>query len=134
MRWLSSSVLLSSLAIGVAACSRATSTPVEYDPWAEEEPESVTVAITNDNFYDARIHALYDGGHRYSLGTVPGNGQQAEVTIRWAPQPIIFEITFIVSGAVYLSHPVQAQPGDIIEVRLPPNIEASGFFRRVRRS
>ncbi len=134
VRWRSGAVVLRFLVIGLAACSRATSLLVEDDPWAEEESDSVTVAITNDNFYDARIHAQYDGGHRYALGTIAGNGQQAEVTIRWEPRPIIFEIMFIISGAVYLSQPVQALPGDIIEIRLPPNIDASGFFRRVRRS
>jgi hypothetical protein len=134
MRWSSGTVCSVFLAMMMlAACSRATSLLVEDESWVEEEPDSITVAITNDNFYDARIHAQYDGGHRYSLGTVAGNGQQAEVSIRWEPRPIIFEIMFIVSGAVYLSHPVQALPGDIIEVRLPPNIDASGFFRRVRR-
>ncbi len=133
MWWLSRLVVLSSLVTSLAACSRASALLVEDDPWAEEEPDSITVALTNDNFYDARIHAQYDGGNRYSLCTIAVNGQQVEVTIRWEPRPLIFEIMFIISGAVYLTHPVQALPGDVIEVRLPPNIDASGFFRRVRR-
>jgi hypothetical protein len=115
-----------------AACARAASR-MEDEP-ESQSADSVTIAITNDNFYDARVHALYTGGNRYALGTVGSNGQRAAVTIRWEPKPIVFEILFIISGAVYVSHPVQAASGDTIEVRLPPNIEASGFFQRVPRS
>ncbi|MBI4419263.1 MAG: hypothetical protein HY560_00410 [Gemmatimonadetes bacterium] len=98
-----------------------------------EPPDSVVVEVVNDNFYDARIHAAYDGGHRLSLGTIAGNGNRAEVTIPWEPRPIVFQILFIIGGTAYVSHPVEVERGDIIEVRLPRNIDMSGFFRRVSR-
>lgn len=135
MRWhRRTCLLLPSVLAFTAACAAAAGLLGRNDPDAEEEPDNITIAITNDNFYDARIHAQYDGGHRYSLGTVAGNGQQAEVMIRWEPRPITFEIMLIISGAVYLSYPVQVLPGDTVEIRLPPNIDASGFFRRVPRN
>lgn len=115
-----------------AACASGHGVSVERSPFPEP-PDSVLVEVVNDNFYDARIHAVYDGGQRVSLGTIAGNGNRAEATIHWEPRPIVFEILFIIGGSAYVSYPVEAERGDIIEVRLPRNIDMSGFFRRVSR-
>lgn len=95
--------------------------------------DSVYVQVINDNFNDARVHAVYDGGGRVSLGTISGKDERPERAIPWQPRPLVFEITFIVSGDRYLSVPVDLARGDFVQVRLPPNIESSGFFRRISR-
>jgi hypothetical protein len=45
----------------------------------------------------------------------------------------VFEISFLISGAEYVSHPLEVSRGEHVELRLPPNIDESGFFRRVSR-
>jgi hypothetical protein len=37
----------------------------------------------------------------------------------------------VISGAAYVTHPIDVTRGESLELRLPPNIDASGFFRRV---
>jgi hypothetical protein len=96
-------------------------------------PDSIFVEAVNENFYDARIHAVYDGGQRRTLGTIAGNGGHAEVALGWEPHALVFEISFIVSGEAYVSYPLDVARGDRVEVRVPPNIASSGFFRRVSR-
>jgi hypothetical protein len=97
-------------------------------------PDSIYVEVVNDNFYDARVHAIYQGGARYTLGTIHGNGGHSETALAWQPRMLTFEVSFIIGGGAYVSHPVDVARGDVVEVRLPQNIEASGFFRRVSRN
>jgi hypothetical protein len=96
-------------------------------------PDSVIVEAFNDHFYEARIHAVYAGGQRRSLGTIAGNGGHTKMAIAWQPRALSFEVAFIIDGAEYVSHTVDVSPGELVEVRLPPNINESGFFRRVQR-
>ncbi|HSK21371.1 MAG TPA: hypothetical protein VK912_19600 [Longimicrobiales bacterium] len=96
-------------------------------------PEDVVIEAFNDHFYDARVHAVYTGGQRRSLGTIPGNGGTTRTALAWEPHALVFEVSFIISGAEYVSLPVEVSPGEHVEVRLPPNIDQSGFFRRVTR-
>jgi len=49
-------------------------------------PDSVIVVLLNENYYAARVHAVYAGGQRRPLGTIPGNGGHARVTIPWEPR------------------------------------------------
>jgi hypothetical protein len=95
--------------------------------------ESILVNVLNENYYDARVHAVYVGGQRRSLGTIAGNGGRSEVVLEWEPRALAFEVLLVTEGATYLSQPVDVAAGDSIEVRVPANIAGSGFFRRVRR-
>lgn len=122
------STMLLILALSMAACSWMRGTD---DPYSEGGSDSVYIDAVNDHYYDARIHAVYTGGQRRSLGTVAGNGGEVERAIRWEPHALVFEIEFVVSGAMYATHPLDVSRGEQIELRLPPNIEQSGFFRRV---
>lgn len=98
---------------------------------APGEPQTIVVQTTNDNFYDARVHAVFRGGQRHSLGTIAGNGGRSETTVAWEPHALVFEISFIVGGESYLSIPRDVVRGEAVELRLPANISESGFFRRV---
>ena len=100
-------------------------------PEAESPADSIYVETFNDNFYEARVHAIWGGGMRRPMGTIPGNGGHSEVALPWEPRELVFEISFIVGGTTYVTHPIDAIRGEHLELRLPPNIDASGFFRRV---
>ncbi|MGH7576151.1 MAG: hypothetical protein ACREM1_13625 [Longimicrobiales bacterium] len=121
---LSGTVALAMLVTACAGRSQRDATP----------RADITVDIVNDNFYDARIHALHDGGRRRTLGTIAGNGGRTRKALEWEPRMLIFEVSFIVEGSVYRSLPLDVSPGEAIELRLPPNIDESGFFRRVSRN
>jgi hypothetical protein len=96
-------------------------------------PDSVFIEVVNDNYYDARLHLIYDGGGRYALGTVGGNGRQPVAAFPWEPRPLLVEVTLIVGGGVYRSDRIDVAKGDVLQIRVPVNLDASGFFRRVSR-
>lgn len=115
----------------VAGCARR-----EYEPQhaGGAGADNIVVDAINDNYYDARIHAIYGGSQRHTLGTVPGNGGETTVSLKWQPEALTFEVTFIIDGRTYLSQSRDVIRGERFELRLPPNIDQSGFFRRVGRS
>lgn len=121
-----SRLLALALAVVVAACSAR-----HDDSSGTAAEERVVVATFNDHFYDARIHAVYGGGKRQTLGTIAGNGGKSEVEIGWEPSGLVFHIDFIISNEEYVTWPIDVNRGQHIELRLPPNIGASGYFRRV---
>jgi hypothetical protein len=101
---------------------------------APTQPERIFIEAINDNYYDARVHVLYTGGQRRSLGTIAGNGGRAQMALGWEPRALVFEVSFIISGAAYASYPLEVAPGQHVVLRLPPNIQESGLFRRLSRS
>lgn len=101
---------------------------------AVPRPDSVRVAVLNENYFAARIHAVFDGGPRRSLGTIDGNGGRASIALAWEPRALVFELLLITDGSAYVSYPVDLAPGDSIELKIPATLRESGFFRRVRRN
>lgn len=97
------------------------------------EADSIVIVAVNENYYDARVHAVYDGGPQMTLGTIAGNGGTVQAAVPWDPRALIFEISFIISGRDYVSEPVTVTRGEHLELRLPANIDMSGFFRRAPR-
>ena len=93
--------------------------------------DSIYVQLVNDHFSDARVYALYEGGGRYPLGLVIGKGKEQEAAILWQPRPLVFEISFIAEEGLYLTEELMLEPGDLIQLNIPPNISSSAFFRRV---
>ncbi|HEX6309267.1 MAG TPA: hypothetical protein VFZ69_13820 [Longimicrobiales bacterium] len=124
------------MTLALVALSSAACAGRQYDTQdtAPALPDSIFVDAYNDHFYDARVHAIYSGGQRRTLGTIAGNGGHARVALVWEPHALVFEIDFIISGLTYVSQPIDVTRGETVEVRLPPNIDQSGFFRRLRRS
>lgn len=96
-------------------------------------PDSVFVEVINENYYDARVHLIYAGGARHPLGTIGGNQRQPAVAIAWQPRSFVVEVTLIIGGGVYRSDAIDVTAGDVVEIRVPPNLDASGFFRRIPR-
>jgi hypothetical protein len=120
------------LALLGAACARPQAARVQPSA-GDVTPDSVFVEVVNDNYYDARIHLIYDGGMRHSLGTIGGNWRQAGVAIPWQPRALFVDVTLIIGGGVYRSDRIHVSPGDVLEIRVPADLESSGFFRRVGR-
>lgn len=100
----------------------------------QARPDSIHVDALNENYYAARIHAVYAGGQRRSLGTIAGNGGRTTVALAWEPRSLVFEVLFVTDGTTYVSLPVDVAPGESIDIRVPSNINESGFFRRMRRN
>lgn len=120
------------LALVAIACARSPSGAKGGAVAARRD--SIAVDVVNENYFEARIHALYEGGQRRSLGTIAGNGGRSRMSLAWEPRSLVFEILFVIDGAAYVSLPVDVAPGESIEVRVPSNISESGFFRRLRRN
>jgi hypothetical protein len=100
---------------------------------AQTRPDSVRVDVLNENYYAARIHAVWTGGHRRPMGTIDGNGGRTRVALAWEPRGLVFEVLLVTEGSAYVTQSVDVTPGESIELRVPANISESGFFRRVRR-
>ncbi|MGH7529328.1 MAG: hypothetical protein ACREMN_03010 [Gemmatimonadales bacterium] len=95
--------------------------------------DTLFVEVINDNYYDARIHLVYDGGAPYSLGTVPGNQSVPLQSVPWQPRPLVVEISLVIAGGTYRSDRIDVAPGDVLQIRVPADLQDSGFFRRVAR-
>ncbi len=92
--------------------------------------DSIYVAVTNDHYSDARVYVLYDGGARYSLGLIIGKTKGPLTAVLWQPRPLAFEISFIAAEGLFYSDDLLLEAGDVIQLRIPPNISSSAFFRR----
>jgi hypothetical protein len=118
-------------AILCVACGAGRSTRAASD--APSAPDSIFVTIVNDNYYDARIHLIYEGGTRYPLGTIASNHREPVVTIPWLPRAFVVEVDLVIGGGVYRSEAMDVARGEFVEIRVPADLSQSGFFRRVRR-
>jgi hypothetical protein len=118
---------LTSLAalVVIAACSR-PGRLVEREPPFTRGPiaeETLRIHVQNDNFMDARLHAIGLGG-RHMLGVVGGK-QQAVLAIPWDfGGPLRIEINLLV-GPTCTTRAIDADPGDTFDVRIEPVFSAS---------
>jgi len=54
-----------------AACHRARA--VDVQPSKDPVDDSVFIEVINNNYYDVRVHIIYQGGMRHSVGTIGGS-------------------------------------------------------------
>lgn len=106
------------------------SPPVE-PPAPDPRRDSIDVEVINQNYYEANIYAIYGGSLRRRVGHVRGTGTRTNFVIPWHPRSLAFEIDFVIGPGTYLSDRVDVARGDAVELTIPPNIDESGFFRRV---
>jgi len=118
LTWLAALVL-------IAACA----TPgrlVEREQTFTREPveeETIRIRVQNDNFMDARLHALSLSG-RHLLGVVTGK-QQAVLAIPWDfSGPLRIEIDLL-AGPKCTTRPIDADPGDTFDLRIDPVLSMS---------
>ena len=109
----------------IAACV-STGRLVESERPFMREPvgeETIRIRVQNDNFMDARLHAVGLNG-RYLLGVVTGK-QQAVLSIPWDfSGPLRIEIDLLV-GPRCTTRPIDADPGDTFDLRIDPVLSMS---------
>ena len=131
MRRILGSVALCWMVVIGGAC--AGSSEVEVESAASPVvQDSIYVRFINNHFYDARVYVLYGGGARHPLGIIVGKSEGEITPILWQPRTLEFEISFIWETGLYLSDDLSLEPGDIVNLTIPPNIASSTFFRRAR--
>ncbi len=118
------------LLVGVACAGNRGGIEVVH-PESSMVRDSVTISVFNDHWYDARVYAVYGDAMRYPLGVIGNKRDAGPFTIPWQVQPLAMEIDFVIESGRYVSDEILVDPGDLVELRIPPNIAASGFFRRI---
>jgi hypothetical protein len=104
----------------VAACSHATS------KMSDENGQPTTrVHVENQNYLDANVYVIGNGGSRQRLGTVTGNTNQDFVIPEYIIGPantVRFIIEPIGSNAAPISNSLSIQPGQTVTLTIPPNV------------
>jgi len=119
------------IVFGAVACAGNRGGIAVTHPESAFARDSITISVLNDHWYDARVYVVYGDAIRYPLGVVANKREAGPFTIPWHVQPLAMEVDFIIEYGRYLSDEILVDPGDLVELRIPPNIAASGFFRIV---
>jgi hypothetical protein len=107
------------LSIGaLAGCGRASEGPTGDALGGDPAVETLDVTVENQNFNDATITALWEGGSRERLGSVTGLTTQT-FTVEPRSSAVRFEIDFL-AGGDFVGELIAANPGDHIELTLSP--------------
>jgi hypothetical protein len=85
----------------------------------------VRLRVRNQNFYDATITAIGDATQR-RLGVVGGN-QTSVFTMPWEFTSGLRIRIDLLAGPSCTTEMIQANPGDDIDVQIPPDLGTSGF-------
>lgn len=119
-------VVLSSLALGTAACaSKQRPGPVTW----VDAPSPPTVTVRNDNWLDVVVY-LVRGASRFRIGTVNGTSSQ---TFRLPAAglgggtPLQIMADPIGSNAGYLTDPIVLGPGQRLELKVGSPISISSY-------
>jgi hypothetical protein len=105
----------------VAACSHATRNMRD-----DEGGQATTrLHVENQNYLDANVYVIGNGGSRQRLGTVTGNTNQDFVIPEYIIGPantVRFIIEPIGSNAAPISNSLSIQPGQTVTLTIPPNV------------
>jgi len=87
------------------------------DPFRDQERNGmITLEIRNDNFNDARIHALWNG-ERHRLGTVTGISERSfDIDFRMGDLRV--HVDFLAAGE-FTTERILASPGDTVRLVIP---------------
>jgi hypothetical protein len=104
----------------IAACSHATRNAGD-----EEGRPTTRVHVENQNYLDANVYVIGNGGTRQRLGTVTGNTNQDFVIPEYIIGPantVRFLIEPIGSNAAPISNSLSIQPGQTVTLTIPPTV------------
>lgn len=90
----------------------------------DEEPAPkpvLTLRVENQNFYDATVYALSDGGERQRLGRVTGLSH-GTFTFRWLHDELRVIIQLLAGGSA-VTQPVLVNPGDSLNLVIQPDLQ-----------
>ena len=80
----------------------------------------ITLRVENQNYYDATVYAVSDGGERQRLGQVTGL-THGTFTFRWLHEELRVIIQLLAGGST-VSQPVLVNPGDSINLVIQPDL------------
>lgn len=104
----------------ISACSHATRARDD-----EGGQATTRVHVENQNYLDANVYAIGNGGTRQRLGTVTGNTNQDFVIPEYIIGPantVRFLIEPIGSNAAPISNSLSIQPGQTVTLTIPPTV------------
>jgi hypothetical protein len=105
----------------VAACSHATRQMRD-----DEGGQATTrVHVENQNYLDANVYVIGDGGARQRLGMITGNTNQDFVIPNYIVSPantVRFMIEPIGSNVAPISESLTIRPGETVTLTIPPNV------------
>jgi hypothetical protein len=81
----------------------------------------ITLRVENQNFYDATVYALSDGGERQRLGRVTGLSHST-FTFRWLHEEMRVIIQLLAGGSA-VTQPVLVNPGDSLNLVIQPDLQ-----------
>jgi hypothetical protein len=96
------------LAVGLAGCGPR----VVADPFASSSraESSVRLTVQNDDFKDATIYAVWEGGARKRIGFAMGKTSTTFV-FDWVSHRVEFKADFVAGDSVWV-RPIDVAPGD----------------------
>ena len=80
----------------------------------------VTLRVENQNYYDATVYALSEGGERQRVGRVTGLTHDT-FTFRW-PHDELRIIIQLLAGGSAVTEPVLVNPGDSLNLVIQPDL------------
>jgi hypothetical protein len=118
---------LCTLLVTSLSCAHGRFEEYEADP-DSEDARTYELAVQNQNFDDVTLYAVSDG-RRMRLGAVNGNARRT-FEFRWLYQTLQIEID-VLAGRRYLTTQMLLQPGDALQLIIPPNLDNQPGFRRI---
>ena len=83
-------------------------------------PPVITLRVENQNYYDATVYALSDGGDRQRLGQVTGL-THGTFSFRWPHNDLRVVIQLLADGSA-VTQPVLVSPGDSVNLVIQPDL------------
>lgn len=113
-------LLTIAVAFTVAGCAHLFDRP-DQDVWevSSGSGTDITLDIQNDNFYDARVFARWNG-ERQRLGLVTGLDSEV-FTMSGRTGDLRIEVDFVATRN-YVSRSVSVSPGDYLTFRIPSRV------------
>ena len=90
------------------------------DEARDDRPQELTMHVINENFYDATIYAVDQGGTRQRLGIVSGHSEET-FRFRWHTMEMSVEIRLLAVGSTQ-TYSLPVNEGDVLELRVQPDL------------
>ena len=113
--------LLAAASVGAIGCASGSSGSSDAYDRSGSNSRDVTVIVDNLNTSDATLYMIWGAGNRVRLGRISGLSE-GEFTTRWYGPDVRMEARFL-AGETYVTHSLPVSPGEILELRLPGNLD-----------
>ena len=113
--------LLAAASVGAIGCASGSSGSSDAYDRSGSKSRDVTVIVDNLNTSDATLYMIWGAGNRVRLGRISGLSE-GEFTTRWYGPDVRMEARFL-AGETYVTNSLPVSPGEILELRLPGNLD-----------